>query len=233
MAKKTSATHEPNPKVGKGAPSTISHLPFSEIRNDSLIMKDGTLRAVLLVSSVNFFLKSEDEQQAIIQGYNQLLNTFDFPVQIVVQSRQFDISHYIEALEKKEKTQTNDLLRLQMTDYRQFISELVGLGQIMDKKFYVVVPYNPASDSKRGFFKQIGSVFTAASEVSLHEEQFLKRKHFLDQRVDTLMGAFTSMGLNSARLDTQALIEMLYTMYNPDIVRQEKMVETEKIQFEE
>lgn len=230
--KKSSHANPPAPKAGPGTPSTVKYLQFAEVRNDTVIMKDGTLRAVLLVSSINFFLKSEDEQTAIIQAYMQLLNTFDFPIQIVIQSRKFDISKYLVRLGEKEKEQTNELLRLQIADYRQFVTELVELGDIMDKKFYVVVPYDPVSDTKRGFASQLKNLFVAAGEVQLKNEQFLKRKHFLDQRVANVMGGLVGMGLNAATLDTQSLIELLYAMYNPDTAPQEKMVETDTIQLE-
>ncbi len=195
-------------------------------------MKDGTLRAVALVSSINFFLKSEDEQNGIIQAYTSLLNSFDFPLQILIQSRRFDISKYLARLEQIEQQQTNDLLRLQISDYRQFVGELVQLGQIMDKKFFAVIPYNPVGDNKRGFFQQISALFSASGEISLKTEQFVKRKHFLDLRVDSVLGSLVGMGLNAVRLDTQGLIELYYTLYNPETSPQEKLVATGDLNLE-
>lgn len=233
MAKKKGKTKEAYVKAGKGTPSTQRYLALREIRNDTVIMKDGTLRAVLLVSSINFFLKSDDEQKGVIQSYTQFLNAFDYPVQIVIQSRRFDPSKYIAQLEKLEAAQTNDLLKLQMADYRQFIGELVSLGNIMDKKFFIVIPYDPAGDTKRGFFSRITSVFSAPADIILGREQFAERKHFLDQRVDNVMAGLLGMGLSAARLDTQSLVEVFYNLYNPDTSPQEKMVETNKLQVED
>lgn len=232
MAKKKTTSEAHAPKATKGTPSTQKYIEISEFRNDTVIMKDGTLRAVLLVSSLNFFLKSEDEQQGIVQAYMQLLNTFDFPLQVVIQSRSFDISKYLERLEKIEQTQENDLLRIQIADYRTFISELVQIGQIMDKRFYVVIPYDPVADTSRGFFKQLGALFSASAEISLKREQFLRRKHFLDQRADNVSSALTGMGLNAVRVDTQSLMEVFYNLYNPETSPQQKLVETDKLLVE-
>ncbi|MBI4250642.1 hypothetical protein HY622_03575 [Candidatus Uhrbacteria bacterium] len=220
-------------KAGKGTPSTSRYLALREIRNDTVLMKDGTLRAVLLISSINFFLKSDDEQKGVIQSYTSFLNAFDYPVQIVIQSRQFDPSKYIAELQKLEAAQTNDLLKLQMADYRQFIGELVSLGDIMDKKFFLVIPYDPAGDTKRGFFARVGSMFSAPADILLGQEQFMERKHFLDQRVDNVTAGLLGMGLNAVRLDTQSLIEVFYNLYNPDTSPQEKMVEVNKLQVED
>ena len=231
MAQKKVQSKEATMRASKGTPSTVKYLSIAEVRNDTIVMKDGSLRAVVLVSSINFFLKSEDEQEAIIQNYRQLLNTFDFPLQIVIQSRKYDISKYLEKLEKIEKTQTNDLLRLQIADYRQFVGELIEIGQIMDKRFLVVIPYDAVSDKHRGFFAQMKELFSAAGDIVLKNDQFLKRKHLLDLRVDNVSSGLLSMGLNAARLDTQGLIEAFYTIYNPDVSPQEKMVETGKLQL--
>ncbi len=222
MAKKKTV-NEPNPKAHHATPSTQKYLEIAEIKNDTVILKDGTLRAVLLVSSVNFFLKSEDEQNATIQSYMQFINTIDYPLQIVIQSRKYDISKYLFHLEQLEKQQTNDLLKMQMADYRQFVGELVQRGDSMDKKFYVTIPYDPATDTRRGFFRQIGEVLFVAGDISLKRDQFLKRKHVLDQRVDNVMSGLTSMSLNTARLDTQSLIELFYTTYNPETAAHQRM----------
>lgn len=217
----------------KSTPSTQKYLKIREITNDAMILKDGTLCAVILVASINFFLKSEDEQQSTIAGYQNFLNTIDFSIQIVVQSRMFDIAKYLTRLEKMEKEQANDLLKMQMADYRRYISELVEIGQIMDKKFFIAVPYNPTADVRKGFFQQVKTIFSASGNVVLNREYFFQRKHFLDLRVETVMSGLRSMGLNAARLDTQSLIELFYSVYNFETAPQEKMVETNKLHIEE
>jgi hypothetical protein len=115
--------------------STQQYLDIAEIKNDSVALKDGTLRAVLLVSSINFALKSEDEQNASISAYVSFLNALDFPLQIVIQSRKLNIDVYLEQLAQRERMLSNELLRAQISDYREYVKELVELGEIMSKRF--------------------------------------------------------------------------------------------------
>ena len=162
-------------KATKSTPATQSYMTISEIRDDSVIMKDGTLRAILLVSSVNFALKSEDEQNAIVAGYISFLNSLDLPLQIVIQSRQLNLEEYLIDIKKAEEKQTNDLLKLQTAEYRQYISELVELGDIMTKRFLVVVYYDPISNKKRGFWQRGGDVVSPTKVISLNQKEFIKR----------------------------------------------------------
>ena len=213
-------------------PATQHHIPFSEIKSDSMIMKDGTLRAVLMVSSINFALKNEDEQNAIISSYISFLNSIDFPLQIVIQSRQLYIKPYLEKLLQQEKEQTNELLRAQIADYRSFVTELVSLGKIMSKQFFVVVPYDPLSNKSRGFWARFKEVLNPAITVKLKEERFMQRKHDLDMRVRMIESGLTSMNLEVVRLDTQSLIELFYSTYNPDIAFSQYLAPINKLQLE-
>jgi len=122
--------------------STQSFLDIYEIKDNTVVMKDGTLRSVLLVSSINFSLKSEEEQNAIIQAYVQFLNSLSHPMQIVIQSRKLDIDRYLDHLKDLEKQQVNELLKTQMADYRNYINELLEMAEIMTKRFYITVPYD-------------------------------------------------------------------------------------------
>lgn len=198
-------------------PATQAHLPISEIRDGVVVLKDGTLRKVLLSSSINFALKSEDEQNALISSYVGFLNSIDFPIQIVVQSRKLQVRPYLDNLAESEKQQTNELLRIQIADYRSFIKELVDIGQIMTKRFYVVVPYDPVSNTSKGFIPRLKEVIKPSSAIKLKQEVFTQRKRDLDLRVRQVMGGLSSMGLQIIELDTQALIELYYSTYNPDI----------------
>ncbi len=217
----------------KPGPPTQQYLDIAEIKDDTVVLKDGTLRAVLLASSINFALKSEDEQNAIISAYMSFLNSFDFPLQIVIQSRKLEIEAYLEKLKKMEKEQVNDLLRMQIGEYRQYVAELVQLGDIMSKKFYIVVPYNPLSDQKKGFISRFMELFSSAVIVRLERERFLKRKKVLMQRVQQIQMGLSSMGIKTAVLDTQSLIELYYNMYNPQTAEQEKMADLNKLRVEE
>jgi type IV secretory pathway VirB4 component len=213
-------------------PASQFHLPLGEVRNDTVVMKDGTLRAVLMVSSINFALKNEDEQTAIVSAYVSFLNGIDFPLQVVIQSRELYIKPYLEKLAKQEKEQTNELLRMQTADYRSFVAELVQLGQIMSKHFFVVVPYDPLSNKKKSFWSRLGEVINPANLVKLKGERFMKRKYELDMRVRQIESGLTSMGLEVVRLDTQSLIEVFYSTYNPDISLTERLPGLNEIQVE-
>lgn len=210
-------------KKKKNIVPSQQHLLIAEIKNDTVVMKDGTLRAVLLVSSINFALKNEDEQNAIVSAYVSFLNSLDHPLQVVMQSRKLQIKPYIEKLSVRERQQTNELLRTQIADYRSFVSQLVELGEIMSKQFYVIVPYDPLSNKNKSFWARLSEVLQPAITVRLKTDRFLKRKHDLDLRIRQVQSGLTSMGLTAVRLDTQSLIELFYSTYNPDIALSEAL----------
>ena len=219
-------------KKNNSRPATQTHLPIAEIKDGVVVLKDGTLRAVLMTSSINFSLKSEDEQNALISSYVSFLNGLDFPLQIVVQSRQLQIKPYVEKLREVERNQANELLRVQTADYRSFVEELVQIGQIMTKRFYVVVPYDPLSNKRKGFFARFKEVLKPALTVRLKEQRFAQRKEDLDMRVRQVTQGLESMGLQAIPLDTQALIELYYSTYNPDIAFAEQLQPIEQLQVE-
>ncbi len=194
--------------------STQQYLKIADIKQDTLVMKDGTLRAVLMVSSVNFALKSEEEQEAIINGYISFLNNIEFLLQIVVQSRELNINGYLEMMRKRANEQTNELLKNQTLQYIDYVSQLVSLGKIMSKHFYVVVPYSPISDKRKNFWQSLLEAFRPIDVIHLKEERFMLLKKQLDSRVDNVASGLFSMGLNVVRLDTQGLIELFYNSYN-------------------
>lgn len=212
--------------------SAQAYLPISEIKESTVVLKDGTLRAVLMTSSVNFALKSEDEQNALISSYVSFLNSLDFPLQIVVQSRKLQIQPYLDKLLKSEKEQANELLRVQIADYRSFVQELVEIGDIMTKHFYVVVPYDPLSNIKKSFFTRFKEVLRPVSSVRLKDERFQKRREDLATRVRQVVSGLQSMGLEVVQLDTQSLIELYYSTYNPDISFSQQLQSVEKMRVE-
>jgi len=224
-------------KVG---PPTQRFLDIAEIKEDVVIMKDGTLRAVLLVSSINFALKNVDEQNAIVQAYMGFLNSIEFPIQVVIQSRRMNINDYLERLKKAEREQKNDLLRGQIADYRDYVRQLVQLGEIMQKRFYVVVPLDPATSSEeggeglkgRGFFARLQELLTPAIAIRLSETRFKEKRHTLMLRVNSVIGGLASMSLNAAVLDTQSLIELYYTVYNPELFETQRLEDVNKLQME-
>jgi hypothetical protein len=205
------------PAKRSSIPSTQKYLNVSEIRDNVIIMDDGTLRSIVMVSSINFALKNEDEQNAIIGAYVSFLNNLSFPLQLVIYSRELNIENYLNDLRAKEKAQTNELLKAQTLEYIDYVAELVSLGKIMNKRFYVVVSYNPMSDDKKGFVARVGEIFSPASLLKMKQDKFDRLKKELDRRVDSVVGGLASIGLNVVELDTQALIEMLYNVYNPEV----------------
>jgi len=211
--------------------STQEYLDIAEIKEDTVVMKDGTLRAVLLVSSINFALKSEDEQNAVISSYVRFLNNLSFTLQIVVQSRELDIDNYLNYLKEKEKEQTNKLLKLQTADYIAYIKELTSLGRIMSKRFLVVVPYDPLTDKRKGFFSLIKEALRPATIIRLKEKTFNRYQEMLDRRLDSAIGGLESMGVAVARLDTQSLIELYYKTYNPETSKNQQLVDLEKMKL--
>jgi len=224
--------NEQQKKKKQSMPSTQTYLPIAEIKEGVVVLKDGTMRVVLMVSSINFSLKSDDEQGALISSYVGFLNSIDFPLQIVIQSRQMQIEPYLEKLKLLERNQANELLRVQIADYRSFVKELVDIGQIMTKKFYVVVPFDPLSNKQKNFFSRFGEVLRPAKTIRVKESRFQQRKKDLELRIRQVVGGLESMGLNVAQLDTQALIELYYTSYNPDMAFAQNLGDIEKLQFE-
>lgn len=213
----------------KPGPATQRFLDIAEIRDDMVLMKDGTVRGVLLVSSINFALKSSEEQEAVIQAYMTFLNTLEYPVQIVIHSRKMNIDAYIASLNEQQKKTQNDLLRAQIADYRAFVSELVTLGEIMQKRFYVVVPYDPVSNKRKNFFTRLSEAMSPSAAANLNQKQLKDRIEQLARRMATTEGSLTSMGLSAVRLDTQSLIELYYTAYNPDVFDAQKLSDLSKI----
>ena len=213
-------------------PSTQSFLPIAEIKDGTVVLKDGGLRKVLITSSINFALKSDDEQQALVSAYVGFLNSLEFPIQIVVQSRRLKIAPYLEMLNQHAQAQTNELMRIQIEDYRSFVAELVDLGQIMTKQFYVIVPYDARVAPRKTFFERFKEVMKPAVTLKLKDERFLKRKEDIDSRVRIVQGGLSSMGLTVAELDTQALIELYYNTYNPELAFAQPLSKVEEMRVE-
>lgn len=217
-------------KKKSNLPSTQQYLDIAEIHDGVVVTRDGGLRAVILVSSINFALKSEEEQEAVISSYVSWLNYLEHPLQIVIQSRKLNIDKYLLDLEEKEKNQANELLRMQTVEYRQFVSELVDLGEIMSKRFYVVVPYVPGADANKKFIDRLSTLFSPLKTIHLRDKKFRELKEELNKRVETIRSGLNGMGLNTVVLDTQALIELFYNTYNPEVSEQQRMVKLEELQ---
>jgi len=218
-------------QLAKGKPqkSTQQFLDIMGIRNNTVVLRDGTLRAILMVSSLNFSLKSVDEQNSIIYGYQNFLNSLDFPVQFVIQSRELNIESYLKTLEELEKKQVNELLRIQTIEYREYISNLVEWGRIMRKRFYVIIPYAFTEAKELGAIAKVRNLLRPAEVIRQNEKQFQKYNSLLDQRVARVEGLLNTVGLKSVRLNTQELIELFYNVYNPATSKSQPMVDIKQL----
>ena len=198
------------------AASAQQFLAVDSIREDVIVLKDGGLRVILMCSSFNFALKSTDEQDATIFQYQNFLNALDFPLQIVIQSRRINIEPYLETLAERAREEESELLRIQISEYIEFIKSFVAGTNIMSKTFYVVVPFTPAILEKRGRFAKILSLLSAERNgAALDARAFEERKHQLWQRVDTVIEGLQRFGIRSVPLNTEELIELFYGLYNP------------------
>jgi hypothetical protein len=198
--------------------STQKYVDVEEIREGTIILKNSALRAVLLVSSLNFDLKSSEEQDAIISQYQSFLNSLDFPVQIVVSSRRFNIGSYISLLEDEEKQQQNELLRFQISEYKAYIQNLTEISNIMSKYFYVVVPFSPVEDEKSGLWNKLLGIFRPKEAINDEEGNLFETyKSQLLQRVEHVATALGGTGINVTPLNSEEIIELLYNSYNPTL----------------
>ncbi len=203
-------------KENKQTGSTQQFLDIEEIKDGVVILKNGALRAVLMVSSINFDLKSSDEQDAIIYQYQSFLNSLDFPVQIFISSRKINLKHYIDELKSLSREQTNELLHLQMEDYIQYISNMAATINIVNKSFYIVVPFSPSENQKSKLKDHIFEIFSPEKATKKKRKESLEvYKDQLWQRVDLIQNGLTGTGLRLAILNTQELIELYYAIYNP------------------
>lgn len=205
--------------------STQRFLPIAEIRNDAIILKNGGVRAVLKVEALNFNLKSETEQQGIIAGYGAFVNTLTFPLQIVIRSFKTNIDEYVFQMQGYADKQQNALLKEQTQGYIDFMQHLVEVADIMQKKFYVIVPVDHSERKKtytEKFFDWIHPDDTSA-KASQRNKEFGGLSKQLNERVDLVAAGLANVGLHTDRLDTRGLMEMLYQVYNPKTSQTEKM----------
>jgi len=198
------------------AKASQEFVKIREIRDGIVILKDGGLRAILMASSINFALKSEDNQQAIIGQFQNFLNSLDFSVQIVIESRRFDIRPYIATLEDKLQKQKSELLKIQTREYIGFVKKFTENTNIMNKTFYVVVPYSPAivdMSSKQGIGGKLG--LGKEKSARAKEASFDEHKSQLEQRISVVEQGLVRTGVRVAQLGTEEIVELFYHLFNP------------------
>ncbi len=200
------------------AKSSQDFVEIKEIRDGVVILKDSTMRMVVMASSLNFALKSSDEQEAIISQYQNFLNSLDFSLQFFIESRHLNIEPYLDSLREAEKKQTNELLKIQGREYIEFVKNFVSLTEIVSKTFYVVVPFVPPLLGARpgqelgGIFSKLFGRKKTANEAGDNFEEY---KSQLQQRAGSVIQGLVRTGVRAVPLDTEELIELFYSLYNP------------------
>ncbi len=202
-------------KTSAQAKATQEFVPIKEIREGIAIMRDGSMRAVLLASSINFALKSSEEQQSVLFQFQNFLNSLNFSIQIYSQSRRLDIRPYISLLEERLKDQVGDLMKMQTREYIEFIQSFTQSTNIMTKSFFIVVPYSqlslPSAKNVTGFFAK-----KSASDKKLEaDSDFEEKRSQLQQRVEVVEQGLVRCGVRIAALGTEELIELFYKIFNP------------------
>jgi hypothetical protein len=225
-------TGPPKP-AGKPAPhpnSTQNSLQIAEVRDGIVIMNDGSFRSVVMVKSINFDLMSPQEQEAVEYSYQGFLNSLYFPIQIFIRSQKVDLGPYIDKLDKIRSEHDNMLLALLMEDYIGYIGNLSQQTNIMDKKFYLVVPFFPVVDAQKAlsqsknFLGGLGSLFNKNDQhVVINEPDLENAKTELRNRVQAVLAGLQQCGIQGLPLDTQELIELYYDTYNPDTATRQQL----------
>lgn len=221
---------QPKPPVKTNPNSTQNTLQIAEIRDGIVIMNDGSFRSVLMVKSINFDLMSIDEREAVEYAFQGVLNSLYFPIQIFIRSQKVDIRPYLERLDKIRQEHDNMLLALLMEDYLTFIDNLALQTNIMDKRFYIVIPYFPTIDvqkaltQSKNFFSGLQSLFRPKEQhVVINEQDLVKAKDELRNRIQAVLGGLQQCGVQGLPLDTQELIELYYDTYNPDTATRQQL----------
>ncbi len=198
--------------------TTQDFVPIKEVKNGIVILKDGGMRGILMASSLNFALKSTDEQNSIIYQFQNFLNSLDFSVQIFIQSKRLDIRPYIALLENRYKEQPGDLMKIQTREYIEFIKNFTDNSSIMTKSFFIVVPYSPAilqtKDSIVG--KLLGKKSSTEVDVNKQKiEDFEEHRSQLEQRLSVVEQGLVRSGVRVVQLGTEEIVELYYRIFNP------------------
>ena len=189
-------------------------VPVADIHDDVVVMKNGQICMLLLASSINFALKSSDEQQAILSQFQAFLNSIDFSIQVYAQSRRLDIRPYLELLRGRESEQSNDLMRTQLREYIEFINSFTIQVDIMSKNFFVVIPYSPAAVELKGLGRLLEPL--TGGKKKDRQSKFFEDRTQLEQRVSVVEQGLNRIGVRTTPLGTEELIELFYHIFNPE-----------------
>lgn len=197
------------------AQATQDFVPIKEVRDGIVILKDGSLRVLLIASSINLALKSQDEQQAVMGQFQNFLNSLEFTVEFFIESRDLDIRPYIALLQERYAVELDDLMKVQIREYMAFIKDFTERANIMTKNFFIVVPYDPALVNRGGGL--LGSLLPGSQSASapLSDELFEQYRMQLEQRVSVIEQGLVRTGVRIAKLGTEEVIELFYKLFNP------------------
>ncbi len=203
-------------KMPKNAPGVQKFVDVKEIKEDIVITKDNSLKSICICSSMNFELLSADEQNAIIARFQEFLNSLDFSLQIIIASRHFQIDTYLNQIKDLEKKQTNELLKVQTGEYINFIENFVDFANIMNKFFYVVIPFRAVEAKEETFGAKFKNILTAqkTKKGKFEMEKFNHYKNQLDQRVNLVIQGLQGLGIKGVPLNNEQLTELFYEFYN-------------------
>lgn len=192
--------------------TTQDFVPLQDVKENVVILKNGQLNMVLLASSVNFALKSLDEQEAILRQFQFFLNTIDFSIQFYIQSRRLNIEPYLAILQERESKQDNDLMKIQLREYMQFVKTFTTEVDVMTKSFFIVIPYTPVSANIQSNFKDI---LNTKKHVYFDDKNFAEHKLQLEQRVTLVEQGLSRVGVRTIVLQNEELVELYYHIFNP------------------
>jgi len=190
-------------------------VPLRDIKDNVVILKNGQMNMVLLASSINFALKSLDEQEAILRQFQTFLNTIDFSVQFYIQSRRLNIQPYLDMLSGREEKQDNDLMKIQLREYMQFIKTFTTEVEVMSKSFFIVVPYTPVAANLQNNLEGFKDLIGGKKGVYFDDKNFMEHKLQLEQRVSLVEQGLSGIGVRTILLQSEELVELYYHIFNP------------------
>lgn len=203
-------------KLPKSAPAVQKFVEVKEIKEGVAIMKDNSMKAICVCSSMNFELLSTNEQEAIVARFQEFLNSLDFSLQIIIASRHFEIDNYLNQIRELEKKQTNELLRIQTSEYVNFVESFVEFANIMNKSFYVVIPFRAVEAREESFIDKLKNVIATQKpkKEEFSMEKFNQYKSQLEQRVNLITQGLQGLGIRAVPLNDEQLTELFYEFYN-------------------
>lgn len=202
--------------------STQQFVQIKEIRDNIVYLKDGGMRKVVIVSGVNFDLKSEDEQGLILSTFQNFLNSLDFPVQFFIHSRKVNVDEYLDRMRARKQVETNELLKIQIDEYIEFIRAFVEHNSIINKSFFVIIPYDPTalSGEAKGFFSGLFPKKSDTAQKKISEQENLEQ---LNHRVAQVTDGLEGIGLRVAPLENEEIVELFYNLYNPQFTEKKDL----------